>query len=60
MRLIPTVNKRMPCKTQWWGEKSNRCYLEGESEPTDLSYPVGFVKGREYENYDLNHFINLQ
>ncbi len=60
MRLVPTVNQRMPCKTQWWPEKSNRFYLEGESEVTDLSYPVGFIKGREFVDYEFEFITNLQ
>ena len=57
MRITPQMNQRSPCKTNWWTSKSQRFYLPGAEQLTDLTYPKGYDK--ENTHWDEEMLIYL-
>lgn len=51
MEIQPDAVRRIPCKTNWWEEKALRRFEE-DATVFDLSYPIGYQRGRESIDYE--------
>ena len=56
LSLTPLINSRMLCRTDWWS-KSKRIFLSDEPNPTDLTYPEDYVKGRTHIDIEFDSLV---